>query len=85
MTTDKSKLSSHRLKAKMADVLGLDVDRLEDDVVLSNLITSSFLMVETIIEVQEEFGIRFNQEDMKGVETVGDLIALFLKTVEVTG
>lgn len=85
MTTDKSKLSCHRLKTKMADVLGVDVDHLEDNVVLSNLITSSFLMVETIIEVQEEFGIRFNQEDMKGVETVGDLIALFLKTVESPG
>lgn len=85
MTANKSNLSSQRLKETMASVLSVDIDRLQDDVVLSDLVFNSFVLVEMIIEVQEEFGIRFNQEDMKDVKTVGDLVALFLKMGVVTG
>lgn len=85
MTADKSNLTSHRLKVTMANVLGVDIDRLQDDVVLSDLVFNSFVLVEMIIEVQEEFGIRFNQEDMGEVKTVGDLVTLFQKTAEITG
>ncbi len=82
MTTDNANLSAARLRTKMAEVLGVDMERLEDAAVLTDLVTSSFLLVEMIIEMQEDFGTRFNQEDMQGVTTVGDLIGLFLKTVD---
>ncbi len=68
------------LKATMAEVLSVDVERLADDAVLTDLVTSSFLLVEMIIDAQEEYGIRFNQEQMQDVKTVGDLVTLFLET-----
>lgn len=61
---------------KMAEVLGHTAESITDDAVLSSLVNSSFVLVELVIELQEEFGVRFQQVDMNGVTTVGQLIAL---------
>ena len=44
--------------------------------VLTDLVNSSFLLVEMVIELQEEFDIRFQQADMNEVSTVGQLLDL---------
>lgn len=61
---------------KMAEVLGLAAESITDEAVLSSLVNSSFVLVELVIELQEEFGVRFQQADLEGVTTVGQLIAL---------
>ena len=61
---------------KMAEVLGHTPDSITDDAVLTALVNSSFVLVEMVIELQEEFGVRFQQADLNGVTTVGQLIAL---------
>jgi acyl carrier protein len=63
-------------KQKMAEVLGHAPESITDDAALSSLVNSSFVLVELVIELQEEFGVRFQQVDMNGVTTVGQLIAL---------
>jgi len=65
------------VKQKLAAFLKQPVARLSDDVLLSDLVADSFVLVEMVIELQEEFGVRFVQEDLKGVKTLGDLTALF--------
>lgn len=65
------------IRRRMADILDQSRDRLGDSEKLSDLITSSFLMVEMIIDLQEEFDARFGQQDMQGVETVGQLLDLY--------
>jgi acyl carrier protein len=47
-----------------------------DDAELTNLVNSSFLLVEMVIELQEEFDVRFQQVDMNEVATVGQLLDL---------
>ena len=61
---------------KMAEVLGHTPDSITDDAVLTTLVNSSFVLVEMVIELQEEFGVRFQQVDLNGITTVGQLIAL---------
>jgi acyl carrier protein len=61
----------------MSEIIKQPVDRLGDDVLLSNLVTDSFLLVDMVIELQEEFGVFLVQEDLKTVKSVGDLIGLF--------
>ena len=39
-----------------------------------NLVAESFALIETVIDLQEELGIRLLQEDLRDVETVGDLV-----------
>ena len=47
-----------------------------DDAVLTDLVNNSFVLVELVIELQEEFDVRFQQADMNEVKTVGALIDL---------
>lgn len=65
-----------RVREKMADVLGHPTEKITDDAVLTDLVNSSFLLVEMVIELQEEFDIRFQQADMNAVATVGQLLDL---------
>lgn len=65
-----------RVREKMAGVLGREAKIVADDAVLSDLVNSSFLLVEMVIELQEEFDVRFQQADMNEVSTVGQLLDL---------
>ena len=65
------------IKAKMAELLSQPVDALGDDIELTSLVNSSFVLVEMIIEMQEEFDVRFTQQEVTGVTTVGQLVKIF--------
>ena len=69
--------TGNAIKTRMAEILRVPVENLQDDVPLMTLTNSSFLLVEMIIELQEEFGVRFGQADMQHVTSVGDFIGLF--------
>jgi acyl carrier protein len=66
------------VKQKIAEFLKQPVSRLQDDVPLTNLVVESFILVEMIIELQDVFAVRFVQEDMRDVKTVGHLTELFV-------
>ena len=68
---------SDRIRLKISQLLEQPLEVLVDEAELISLVNSSFLLVEMIIEMQEEFNVRFNQADMAGVTNVGQLIALF--------
>ncbi len=65
-----------RVRTKIGEVLGHAPEVVADDAVLTDLVTSSFLLVEMVIELQEEFDVRFQQADLNGVTTVGHLLDL---------
>ncbi len=64
------------IRARMAEVLGTTSDRIRDESVLTDLVNSSFLLVEMVIELQEEFDVRFQQADLAEIQTVGELLDL---------
>jgi len=66
-----------KVKAKMAEILKQPVSRLSDDTLLANLVVDSFVLVDMVIELQEEFGVTLVQEDLKDVKTVQQLTKLF--------
>ena len=43
---------------------------------MTELITDSFVLVELVIDLQEEFGVRFEQDDVQRIRTVADLADL---------
>ena len=65
-----------KIREKMAEVLGHDPNAIADEAELASLVNSSFVLVELVIELQEEFDVRFNQADMNDVTTVRDLMKL---------
>ncbi len=66
-----------RIRNKISQLLEQPLEALVDDAELIALVSNSFLLVEMLIEMQEEFDVRFNQADMEGVTNVGQLIAVF--------
>jgi acyl carrier protein len=66
------------VKEQIAAFLKQPLTRLQDDTLLTSLVVESFILVEMIIELQDAFGLRLVQEDMKHVKTVGDLTELFV-------
>ncbi len=68
--------NKERVRGKIAEILGHTSENVLDDAVLTDLVNSSFLLVEMVIELQEEFDVRFQQADMNEVATVGQLLDL---------
>jgi acyl carrier protein len=66
------------VKEKIASFLKQPLARLQDDVLLTTLVVESFILVEMIIELQDEFGVAVVQEDMRNVKTVGQLTDLLV-------
>ncbi len=69
-------VDANRVLEKIAELLELDRAAIDADAPLFSLTPSSFRIVELVIELQEEFGVSFRQEDMHTVDTVGDLARL---------
>jgi len=65
------------VKRHIAKLLRQPVERIDDAARLTDLVTESLLLVEMVIELQEQFGVRLVQEDLKDVKTVNELTRLF--------
>ena len=64
------------IKQRISATLQIPVARLKDEALISEIVTESFAVVEMVIDLQEEFGIRLGQEDLKAIKTIGALTAL---------
>lgn len=61
---------------RMAEVLRRPLDSINYDSELAVIAPDSFVLVEMVIELQDEFGVRFDHADMSNLRTVRDVIAL---------
>lgn len=64
------------IKSRIAATLSLPITRLADDRLLADVVTESFALVEVVIDLQEEFGVRLEQAELKRLRTVADLTTL---------
>lgn len=70
------RVSRDFVKVRIAEFLKLPASELREDMVLSNLIADSFMLVELIIELQDICEVHLQQEDLKDIKTLGDLAGL---------
>jgi acyl carrier protein len=66
--------NAYRVKQALGQSLARKPEELADDIVLKRLVAESFALIETVIDLQEELGIRLLQEDLRDVQTVSDLV-----------
>lgn len=64
------------VRKRIAETLQLPLAKLPDERLLADVVRESFAMVEMVIDLQEEFGIRLEQAELRRLETVADLTAL---------
>jgi acyl carrier protein len=62
------------VRERIAKFLKVPPTHLEDAATLTDLVHESFLLIQLVIELQEDFNARLVQEDLKEVKTVQDLI-----------
>ncbi len=68
--------SPDEITARIAEVLGVAPSRVRPEVVLSELVSDSYRLVEMAIELQDDYDVIFTQADLSSVTTVGDLADL---------
>ena len=71
-----STIDTATVRQRIADTLQLPLAKVADDRLLTDVVRESFAMVEMVIDLQEELGIRLEQAELKQLKTVADLIAL---------
>lgn len=67
------------VKQSMSEILKQPVGKLEDEAVLRDLVTDSFVLIDMVIELQDDYDVLLVQDDLKAVKTVGDLVKLLEK------
>lgn len=64
-----------RILELIAEQFGINTDELSDDIDLRNdLNADSIDLVELVMSLEDEFGIEVNDEDLKNINTIGDII-----------
>lgn len=63
------------VRRRMAVFLKLPEERLGDETPLAGLVRESFVLIQLVMDLQEEFGARLVQDDLREVQTVGQLVA----------
>jgi acyl carrier protein len=63
-----------KIKSRMAEILRVAPAKLTDEAQLTDVVQDSFMLIEMIIEIQEEFHFRINQEDLTEVRTFAQLL-----------
>jgi acyl carrier protein len=69
-------IDTNTVKQRIASTLQLPLAKLADERLLTDVVAESFAMVEMVIDLQEEFGVRLEQGELKKLKTVADLTAL---------
>lgn len=67
-------LDRDAVKRKIAALLKVPSEKIAGEALLTDLVSDSFVLVDLVIELQEEFGCRLSQEHLKEVRTVDDLV-----------
>lgn len=68
------------VKAFMAKQLNLPLTKLSDETSnLTDLVHESFILIELVIALQEEFQVRLVQDDLQEVKTLGQLLDVLQK------
>lgn len=65
---------SDQIKGEIARLTHRDLKTVTDETPLKSLVSESFVLIEMMIDLQELYEVRLQQDDMLQIQTVGDLI-----------
>jgi acyl carrier protein len=77
-------ITAQAVRTKIANTLAIAPTRLTDNTLLTDLSVDSLALIELAIELEEDYGVAFEQSDLEALHTVGDVAALVEARLEVT-
>ncbi|HEY5603625.1 MAG TPA: acyl carrier protein [Gammaproteobacteria bacterium] len=69
------------IKQQLAVFTKIPLDRIKDDGDITDLVADSFMLVETLLLMQDHFSIELEQEDLEEVVTVAQLVNLVSRKI----
>jgi acyl carrier protein len=72
-------VTTEAVKNRISSSLRVPLAKLGDDTPVTDVVTESFAIVEMVIDLQEEFGIKLGQEDLKTIKTFGALARIVVE------
>jgi acyl carrier protein len=75
-STGNAKITTEAVLDRIAELLSVPVSDLAPQVPIRELVRESFMLVELVIDLQEEFGTYFTQAELREIGTIGELVAL---------
>jgi acyl carrier protein len=70
------------VRGAIASFLKLAPERVTSDAVMRDLVSESFVLVELVMELQEQFTARLTGEDLARIKTAGELSTLVAERAE---
>lgn len=64
------------IKQKISELTKLPVDSIEDEKPLTSLVADSFVLVELMLTLQEEYSIFLSQDEMENILNIRNLLDL---------
>lgn len=72
-----------QFKSSISTFLQLGPEKLQDEgILLTDLVQESFVLVEMVIDLQEQYGVRLHQEDLAAVRTLGQLLDVLVTKLD---
>jgi phosphopantetheinyl transferase/acyl carrier protein len=65
-----------QMAAQISSLISVPLDRLTPETTIAELVPDSFMFIEVAVDLQEEYDVVLDQDDLKGLRTLGDLATL---------
>jgi acyl carrier protein len=69
-------ITTEAVQQRIAELLAVPLAEVTPQTLIGNLVRESFMLVELVIDLQEEYGVYFTQDQLREIETIGQLIDL---------
>lgn len=69
-------LTIENIRAKLSDFTKIPINKIQDDMQLTELVADSFVLVELMLTLQEDFSIHLSQQELENVHCIADLLQL---------
>jgi acyl carrier protein len=76
MTAERSEMDTEEVLERIAELLAVPVAEVTPHTSIRDLVRESFMLVELIIDLQEEYDTYFTHDELREIETIGQLIDL---------
>jgi acyl carrier protein len=76
MNAERSAMDTDEVLDRIAGLLAVPVAEVTPHTLVRDLVRESFMLVELVIDLQEDYGVYFTQDELREIETIGELIDL---------
>ncbi len=67
-------ITEHDIKQSIAQFTKQPIDNISNEKPIANLVADSFMLVELMLTLQEQYNVHFDQQELEQVKSTGQLV-----------